>query len=436
MVFGSKQEEINELQETVARQHGEITRLQGLLAIEQCVGPIADEVRAELTRLDREGIIDGAAQTAAAVAVSAVESARVTEELSERLQSEKHEYFAAKFRSEEAPAIHAGLVSLFESNGTFEKLKAEAEASIYAEIQTEVLDEAKARIVAEVDTEEARNSFRQQIQAEIDESDEITEYRSEAQEEFESQWRDEAVDEAKQKIKAEEAKREQTFKEWFAKQYKESYDGQRFIERTRASLEEEWGPKSIEEVAAEHRDQVLLDLLSKRADLAKAKLHEETTATELLEKFDGRGLDTSNISEGVDLVLYLGELGTTQVDESQRSRHGYMEDVKVDKPAVFCRRKLELTSLGDGRFLVDKDSLVEKDSPYDKKAAIERKVIIIGREIVEAGESSLEKRIALGVTLFFDTDTNDPEISSSLLPVANIEVDGVSANPDIIVKMV
>ena len=80
MAFGSKQVEINELRETIARQHGQITELQGRLALEQCVGPIADEVREELTRLDTEGIIDVDANTAAMVAVTSSERIRLTEE--------------------------------------------------------------------------------------------------------------------------------------------------------------------------------------------------------------------------------------------------------------------------------------------------------------------------------------------------------------------
>lgn len=411
--------------------------LQQQVADARFVGRVAMRVEAELSSPDVERAVGEEAEAVACIAVFEQERADMVQDLSARLQREKYDHYAAQFRSTEGVNIKPELDELFKTDGTYEAMRKKAEADVRTELQDEVLTEAKATCETELRTPEAIAELKAALREELKDSSELRHHRSQTRDILEAEWRAEALEMARQAITDEEKAREEEFKEQYAEDYKDGRYGQNHRQTVRNELEEKWRQSTIEEVAAAIKDEELQALLGARAEAEKAKLAKESKHQEILQNFEAGGIDVSDLEENSKVTIYLGEMNRVKQTEKFVNQRGYDDSREVTVPVVDCQRKLVLTALAEGRFLVSSDSLLDASSPYARQHAIERgTVIVIGRKIKENKGETLDKIISADMPLYYDDDTSTPEFESTLLPVANVKIDGVSARKFDEVRMI
>ncbi len=411
----------------------QVADLSAALDAERAVGEVADLARTEVESEAFQINVREDALSLASVAVVAAERRRLTEELSERLQDEEADRLAAEFRQTEGPKIKTTLTELFESDGTFDRIRDDAEAAVRADLQSEVLTDMKAEVLGELSKPEVQESIKERLREQIAASDEIEAYRDSVRRNNEDRWIDEVEQQVKDEVDTEERAREQAFKTTYAEQFRASDYVTRRRDTLRRDLEGEWTSATEEDVLGQIDDEVLSELARKRAAILTEQAEVEVAAMGLLKKFESTGLDTSEITEGSTLSIFMGDV--KMFNTTEKDRYGY--DTEVTKKGIECKRQLDLTALGDGKFVVDGDSLLDSDDEYRRNDALHRgTVIMIGRKVRENGEAELGPKVVADVPLYFAEDTEAKTLIDSLLPVANITLNGVKARQDIeIVEM-
>lgn len=425
MAFGRKQQEIEGLRAEIAELLEDNLRMTKL---QDAAGRITYAALQELERAEELGIIGQEAEAMATVAVVEAEKPRIVSETSARLIEEKYDEFAADYRVKEGPGVVAGLRKLFESDGTNDRLREKAERDTRAALQTELLTELEEKAKEELSTPENEARLREEARQELLASPEAAEMRAKIRRAKEIKWQEEAHQEVIAEIEEEEDKRGSEFKETYKKRLRESWDMKERRTRVREQKESEWSKKTLDEVTKEIGDEELKALLSTKAEKAKEKLQKELRAQELLQDFEGLGIDMASIDPNTRVVIYLGEVTKKSKKESYYDDFSRLRERTVVTSQVNCRRKLSLLSLGEGRYIVDEDTLQDSKSVYERENTIPHgRVISIGRKLEENGKERLEMRLAADAPLYFDDDTTNPEFINAILPVANVTVAGVSA---------
>ncbi len=411
----------------------EVVELRRRLDLEAAVGRVAAHAREQVTEYEEGGALLSEAESMARMAVAEQARVELREDLTIGLIEERREEVSAQVRTEEGPGLRRELHSLFETDGTYDRVEEGVRSDLRRSIHDELVEERREQIRKELDTPEEREKFAIRMRPEIMTAPDMQDFRDGLRQELETGWRSEAEADAQRAIESEERSREAAFKEEYATAYREGRSGKQYQASIRESLEREWRDKTIEEVNEQLRDEELSKILKLRRDHELEKVRRETLAKELVGRFEGRGIDTSDIEEGSEIKLYLGKAGISEVTKRQIKDSYYKtyEDVTVQIEGVYYRRILTLTSMGDGHFIMVKDTLSASSSPYEHEYAIpEGTVVALGRVVNHNGERKMEHRIAADVTLHYDDDTSTPEeFIDTFAPVANIEIDGVSARP-------
>lgn len=427
MAFG-KQQQIDQLSDELTQCKGEKAELEGRLRFAQATGRVATTAEVELLRIQELGLIDEDAETAAVAAVVAEEKDRLTTELAEQLERSEYDRYVSQYRSQEGPAILEGLRTQFQADGTFAWIRDKARSDVTAELEATALEELRAEAREQASSPEEREAVRAKLREELKASPKLERDRAAIRAALEEQWRQEATVELRAEIREEEASKEEEFKAAYSEQYRTSDHMQRHRHRVRMELEDTWRQETAKEVAAAINDEELEELLGKRAAQEKAKLEKEVRSQQLLQEFEGRGIDISALPQDTRLEVFLGSVKTLKKEEEKTSVYGGSHKETIEIEGILCSRKLTLTSLGDRRFLVDGDSLLEDESPYARNDAIHRgTVITIGRKLIDRKQATLEPRLVADVPLYYDDDTEDPHFTDMLLPVADVKIDGLSA---------
>lgn len=431
----------SELEDSLAAANARVLELEGTvceqasqLATARTVGHIATAVEAELATPDMKATIEEDALGIATVAVITQERERLTTQLSASIRGERYDEIAAEFRIGQGAKILEGLRALFEADGTFDRIRESAQTDVRAALQGELMKLARADEEARLQLPDVRAAISAQLVEKIAASDELAEYRDRVRRESEERWAEEARQEVITAVEREEAGREEAFKADFASGYLASDRMVRYRDEKRRQHETEWIDATAERVAEQIDDEELRLLLTSKAELIEETMRREQAAAHLLQRFTGKGVDTLTIDEGVRMELFLGKIKPYTV---QGKNDRYDRPTTVEKPGVECQRKLTLIALGEGRFLVDDDSLLHAASEYVRDDTLKRgTVIVVGRRISDNGDATLSKVIAADVPLYYDDDTEVPDITDARYPVANIMLDGVSAREVAHVEMV
>mgnify|MGYP000473366584 CR=1 FL=1 len=416
------------LQTQLAEEQATSATLRGRLAEQGAADNLVELAKVEIKNAETMAAIGSEATTIAKIAVMGAVKEQLTTELAAQIKDDKYDEFAAEVRIEEGPKIIVQLKDLFEADGTFDRLRAEAEDEVRAALQAEVLAEERAKIDTELGTLEYRSQMKDQIRTELLATDEMERYRAAEAERMRAAWIGEVQDEVHRQITQEEQGRETDFKAAHKAELLQSRWAANQRSAQRNGLEEKWKKKTTEEVAEQIGDEELMALLKERADLEKEDMRKRHEAARILAAFKGRGVNMDDLEKDTRVEIFLGEIKNYKVTEKYRDTYDYVREREAIKPGVACRRKLTLIAEGDGTFLVDDDSLLDSDSAYEQNDALHRGTIIkIGRRTSKNGEYKLENRVVADVPLYYDDNTEQPNITDATYPVANIRINGVDA---------
>ncbi|NCU29958.1 hypothetical protein EOM60_05135 [Candidatus Saccharibacteria bacterium] len=313
------------------------------------------------------------------------------------------------------------LTEQYTRDGTFERIQNEVDAAAIKEIA----DCIRGEYIAEQEEINRTPEKQAQLRAELEASGKIDEIREAILADLEKEWREEASSAIFKKIEAELAAGEEAYKEDWEEKWRGSYEGRQHVEKTMYRLKKEWAAASTEEVARKIEDEELLRLLAERAEREKRELNEEAFYGEYLSDFGGEGIDVRKIPPGSDLTIYLGYI------EDAMSRDRYGGKVK-DGLRVAVQRLVRLTKLDGEKFRIEGDSLKDSASPYERSASLKYgDVVYIGRKVTDNGSAKLEPSLREGVPLFLDDAKEDQSLVPTYLPVANVEMNGISAIKDL-----
>ena len=241
------------------------------------------------------------AETQALVEVTAEETVRLKKELAEGIKRDKYDDLAAEVRTTKGPEIIKDLKSLFETDGTFDGLRAEAERDVRAQIQQEVLDEERANVRAALEDPEQIEALKARMREDLLGSTQLDEFREGCVRELRQGWNEEVRDDAQAQIEVEEAAREDEYKQAKKAEWLDSSWARDLRERLRRSLQEEWSAKTKEEVAEAINDEVLKALLEEKAQLAREQVAREVRAEKLLRAFENEGVGVANFEPGTSI---------------------------------------------------------------------------------------------------------------------------------------
>lgn len=428
MAWNQKAERIAELEQTCADLTQQIAGLQGELAIERTVDEVSRLAREAIAHPEFQSAVGEDAIALAGIEVVAAERKRLTDDLAERLKNDEYDRLAAEFRQTEGPGILESLRTLFAEDGTFDAIREKAEADVRAQLQDEVLTKLRNATDRELSTPEEEARVKSQLREQLADSGEIQQYRTRVRSANEDAWMAQVNDQVIAEVDAEEAAREEEFKRDYADRVRESDAIQKRRHKVRSKLEQEWADATEQDVSAAIDDEELQDLLRQRAAQIKEAARREEQAKALNEEFTASGIDVSKIPVDARLIIFLGEDAVFNLESKVQDRYGDWKKTVVATPGIQCMRKLTLTAIGEGKFIVDGDSLLEVDDVYAANDALHRGTIItVGRRVKDGSNHRLEQKLTANVPLYYCLDTETGTLVDSLLPVANVEIDGVSA---------
>lgn len=434
-VFGPSEEDLqrvqSELDETKAELAVTSEKLDGsrtLLLQSQTeldrtrqLANISDLAERALSDAEQSGEvqIDAAATAQEVVKKRYVDGA--TGVIANQLIDEQSDAMRIKHGPEWDEEIRNRLKLQFERDGTFARIADEVDA----EAIKAIADSMRADITRERDdfnnSQERQDELHTAARRELDEKGDTAKIHQERDAEAEARWREQALDEVHAEIDAEQAAREEDFKRDWKQKWRESSDGQYHTRTVKEKLQRKWEGAASEDVAREIEDEELERLLKERAEREKSKLENDALFDTHLASFGGSGIEVEALPKDASVTIYLGRIETSKSKDS----YGYDRE---DGQRVAANRVIRLTKLDDGRFRVEYDSMHDSASPYEVAAALRYgEVIHIGRKVVDKGVISLDTSIRQGVPLFTDDDTTDQNITPTHLPVANVEVNGISA---------
>jgi hypothetical protein len=332
-------------------------------------------------------------------------------------------------RHDKGPAwdieLEASLRTTFENDGTFDSL----ETDLRAERMKEIADELRAAKTKEVeedlDNPETRATMVAEQRKLLDDSGEFDRIKKALKSSRIGEWRDEAIAAAHVDIEAQLLADKETFITTYRAQWPASDDGERYIARTRRAFRKDWESATAEELRDVTDAKEFIELVDELIASKTPELESSVIYEKYLSGFKTVGIDTGEIPAGHTVSISLGTVKKETV--SERDMYNRTTEKRVNVLAV--GRRLVLTSLGENRFRVEKDTLADSESPYEKDHALAIGGIIhLGRKVTEKKQSTLEPHIRQDVRLFIDDDTSDPHITDMLLAVGQVSIDGVDAD--------
>ncbi len=462
----------------------QLAELRRRLDAATLTGTIAGAASLEVERLIDSGAVDSEALEQATASVVDDERARLVRAERRRLESEAADEIVARVRETEGPGIRERISKELEQDGTITRFEREARARVEDELRPGVEDEARDRVDAEFADPERRAEIRAEIVTDVDGSEEIARLREIRRATIEDEERedvtaeleagvDEELDtpESRARIRAElkealkDSEELREYRDSLLRQKRAELEGPvdeelradiarsvvsqepvirarirqrleasddiaRYREQRVAQLEREVESMTDDEVRAAINDKELETLVRKRADAMKEELRREATARELNDAFTrGDGIDVRGIEKDTTVEIYLGEiedLGEYEFTEPNPNGNG---NRNVTKSTAFYQRKLTLSSVGNGKFVVNGDSFFSQNVGRHETFAriLSGTIIAIGRQEKNGQDISLAPALFADVPLWYDVDTTDDKIKSALYPVQDVVISGVSA---------
>lgn len=321
-----------------------------------------------------------------------------------------------------------------ESNGTIDRLRAEADAERKQQYVDEAISAVVASIAAELDQPDVAAAAIAKAIEKIKGSEQYTKLLNKARKERQPSINEAAINAAKAEIDELLASQEPSAIEKAKEQWINSAEGKRYKQQAEQAAADKVKKLTRAQAAEELDDTVYKDLLAREAEIRKQRLTEKLTYEEHLAGFATSGIDVMKINEGVPVSLYLGEVqGYTTKEKDTRQGAAWNAEVTVLKKRLLCARLLHLMSLGEGRYMVRDDSYQRSAHPLEVKASIASGTVIhIGQRLSENGVDKLDYRIMQGVPFCYDDDTTDDmPIIDGYIGVATVQISGIDARKDI-----
>jgi hypothetical protein len=319
------------------------------------------------------------------------------------------------------------------ASGEFDHLRDTMRAGKVAEIRNGLLGTEKGKIEAELATDEAQASVHAEAEANVAASQELAEYKQKKRAEALDVAERTATENAKSEIDAEIAAEMEDYAKTYADQWKDSRYGRDYRNKATARAKEKIQGMIPSQVGEIIDDEELIKLAEEKAEVLKPTLAAEIIFAKYLSEFTTEGVDFTGIPVDTAVTIYLGT--TKMIKNPAYEDYGYNNNNGKPKEikSAQVRRRIDLLSKGDGAFYVKADSLDDSTDPYVKDNSIANTIITMGREMRNNGDktSVLDPRVSMGDVLFYDDESSESSIKSSMLPVACVEIEGVKSRKDI-----
>jgi hypothetical protein len=206
----------------------------------------------------------------------------------------------------------------------------------------------------------------------------------------------------------------------------------RYREQSQAAAKREVAAMTPQLAREKLNDDALQAALAARIEQERAATEIENRARELAQSFQRGGIRVEEIPADASVVLWLGRIEIIDSTETYTDSHHNTRNRPKKIDAFRVARRLTLTALDDHRFVVDGDSLHDSRSPPDRKAALPiGAVISVGRRLEDKTAEPpvrLDGRLVSGVELYYDDDTRTTDdFESTGEGLLNVIIDGVKA---------
>jgi hypothetical protein len=415
----------------VDRERSRLVRSERERLEEEVSDGIIEQLRTEQLPTIRERLMEGFREDGTMARLTREARQQVEEELRpgvlQELVTAAEEEFADPVKREE---VRDALRQDLEASDEIARLREDRRFDIEAEERDKVRRHLEDEVVADVDTDESRAAIAAGVREELLDSDELRAFREGLLRQRRSDLREPVADELRADIARQVAGEEPSIRARIRRELEESDDIAEYRRTTTVRLEREVSAMTDEEVREAVNDQELERLLRDRADAMKEELRREKVARELNEAFTrGDGIDVMAIEKGTAVEIYLGETEDIGPYTFVEPNPNGTDDQKVEKQTTFYARKLTLACVGNGKFVVNGDSFFSANvGRHERNAGIlSGTIIAIGRQEKNGQESSLAPALFADVPLWYDVDTTDDKIKSALYPVLDVVISGVSA---------
>jgi hypothetical protein len=356
----------------------QVVELSGQLALYSAADQATAAARAALDGGDGLNIIDERAREGAQAAAFEAERDRLIEERKQKLLEENGPGWAQRYRAANEDNIVADLQQRLTEDGTFARMRREAEEGVRAGLRTTVIQSGQEQIAAEVAAE--TEVHRQAMLAE----------------------------------------------------YLAGPMAARYREQSQAAAKREVAAMTPQLAREKLNDDALQAALAARIEQERAATEIENRARELAQSFQRGGIRVEEIPADASVVLWLGRIEIIDSTETYTDSHHNTRNRPKKIDAFRVARRLTLTALDDHRFVVDGDSLHDSRSPHDRKAALPiGAVISVGRRLEDKTAEPpvrLDGRLVSGVELYYDDDTRTTDdFESTGEGLLNVIIDGVKA---------
>ncbi len=389
---------------------------------------IEAQAHEELEALSSE--ITDTAESVAIAGIVRVERERYTREAAENLQLNHGKQYAEDFRRREGPTIVENLRDTFKVDGTFARVEHEAEEEVKRDIQSEILEEKRAKIRSLLELPEEKAKLIDKFTEQISTSDAGESIRQQVEQELRQRWHEEVSEAVNTKINAEIEATEADFKSKAAESYLNSWQAKDRRDAKTKESQKRWTEATEAEVLATIENEEERNALAARLNAIKQNVEESESnisRKQLAELFATKGIDTATITEGISIKLRLGSIGIVKIKERKIINQRW-EDVETEVDAVKCSREIQVISNGDNTFVVVDDSFMKSLRPHEKQAELAvGTVIAIGRCLTKNGERILDQTLVSNSNFSYDDNTTTTEFVDSLMTLADIELGGKSA---------
>lgn len=310
---------------------------------------------------------------------------------------------------------------MFQQDGTFEKIREEESEKADNEVEAKVRADFTEKVLADFSDPEVEKVRLEEAKIKFAKSEAAKKLREEIESDFQQKWNQGALELFADQVTAEVESGKEEFIEDFIKSYPHTRDGKRLIQCAKEEAEKLW-QDDIDAVAKALGDEKLMSVLKEKAAAETARIEQGLLHDKLAAEFQNGGVDTLQIAKDTSIGIYLGFPTTAEV--TKKDNYGNHRNFTV--PAAKVLRKLALTSVGNGRFVVNKDSLEDSENKYAASQSIPAgTVIAIGHKMHDKTKEKidiLDTRIRKDVPFYYDDNTNNDSIVNAEYPVVDLQV--------------
>ncbi len=429
MAFGRKAAQIAELQASLAEAQERNEQLSDEIALINVVNGVASAVRTKVEELEGRGLLRDEAASVAEVAVYGEEEARLREDLKTRMITDMRRRHAATFVAGQGLSVRASVSETLESDGTFDRIRAEVEGEETQRIYDEVIAEYQDSVRKGLQEPESESRLREQAKEAYSVSDDAVQFRDQVERELRGSWHAEVQDEVKAEIRQDVESTEGEYRQSIRPGLAEGREIQHYRNQVTKDRQTHWASAELEVLKAAVLGEVDRAVIEERTQQIKAEVEakeKEEAQADFTRAFERLGVDTTAIPEGSRVYFALGRRQAFTV--KRKDSRGYQIDVSV--PGAVYERRITATSIdSEGHFVVEEDTMANSSSPHEQKIALKKgTVVIFGRQLMRNGKPEFERRVSADMNLLYDDDTTTPDIlTDTHQQLVNMQIEDMNA---------